>query len=108
MTNSDDLMAQLAEDERVARAAEDGAGVGVDLWGGTDTARRAYREFIDRFDEDRTLREVAAKRKLLTLATAMLETFPADEAARLLLHQSAEEILQQLAEPYTDQGGQES
>lgn len=51
-------------------------------------------------------REVEAKRKLLDLAEAMLGTFPVDDAARLLLHQSAEEILTQLAAPYEVTAGE--
>lgn len=59
------VAAQFDKDEQVARAVELGPGVGVELWHGTSEARQAQLAFMDRFDEERALRQVAAGRKLL-------------------------------------------
>jgi len=62
---ADFLTAQYDRLEALARAVADSPGVGVELYGAPDEARRAYRQFLDVIDEDYVLADIESKRRIL-------------------------------------------
>lgn len=105
LTLANFLTARLDEDERVARLARNPLIGGYpDYRTYDDDSTRAADEFLDRFEPDRALAEVEAKRRLLdyhTFGMGYVEHGADDETSHAA-YRAGLETLRFLALPYAD------